>query len=99
MYVQTKKGLVVTHNHHVEIAVDLCIILLNLVLNLTKSQLLFTPLDLFILKKRRASTVQQIGRIVSAVNLSSQMNLEGEEKVTERRQMGIKVKLIQALCL
>lgn len=49
-----KKGLKVTYNHHVEIAVDLRIILLNLVLNLTNSQLLFTWIDLFILKKDKS---------------------------------------------
>lgn len=54
MNVQRKKGLKVTYNHHVEIAVDLRIILLNLVLNLTNSQLLFTWIDLFILKKDKS---------------------------------------------
>lgn len=41
-----------TYNHHVEVAVGLCVILLNLVLNLTKSKLLLTPIYLFILKRR-----------------------------------------------
>lgn len=48
-----KKGVLITHNDHVEIAVDLRIILLHLVLNLINSQRMFTWSNLFILKERK----------------------------------------------
>lgn len=47
---QTDKGSQVTHIHHVEVAVDLCIVLLDLVMDLADGQLLFTPVNLFILE-------------------------------------------------
>ncbi len=68
-----RTSLLVTHSHHVEIAVDLCVILLNLVLNLTKSQLLFTPVDLFILKKKRrySTEIKQMEIKVKSIQVLS----------------------------
>lgn len=48
-----------------EIAVSLCIILLNFVLNLTESQLLFTPVTLFILKREITDDIGHIIRLDS----------------------------------
>lgn len=42
----------VTHIHHVEVTVDLSIVIDNPLLNLTNAQLLFTQLDLFVLKTK-----------------------------------------------
>lgn len=56
-----------TYNHHVEVAVGLCIILLHLVLNLTKSKLLLTPIYLFILKRqerKRLGSIRSGGKLV-----------------------------------
>lgn len=41
-----------TYKHHVEIAVGLRIVLFNLVLNFSDRHLMFTPINLFILKKQ-----------------------------------------------
>lgn len=56
-----------TYNHHVEVAIGLCIILLNLVLNLTRSKLLLTPIYLFILKRqerKRVGLMRSHGKLV-----------------------------------